>query len=648
MRTLEARLKKHCSISAEEFPRIAVNALKTLSYRHDMHDKHDNKIIYIDPAEETYAADSWSCLYQAILTWDEREDGIELTIRVREKNYGSDHLDKCCERARAIWSEICHTIERSKQIRPKIALYKAKFAKADELESQGYILQDGAEQCASPSELANSFVMGLLEGKTLRLPNRLTQRHVLVCGPTGSGKSLSIFVPNLVQRLGTSAIITEAVSGNTLPVLYRSTAGWRSKAGHKIIYFNPADLTSYRINPIDQVRTFDDAQHLAHLVINNTTKESHVGDQVWSQSETHLLQALILHVAGFRRSLYKPSEPGDNANFGYIRRLLRKGPGGMEDELRNSRLPLARKEYLAYLNNSSPNFRYGVVSGLMMRLSLFVNPKIAALTEVTDFSMADLRKQLFSVYLATPIHRSDYTPLAAMMFNFFLTFILREVEQMCHPLTIFADEFTNFGYLPDMPKYMTVIRNAGIGICLGIQDPVQLERIYKEKDARILFGQPRTKIFFSPADDQVALRLTKMLGTTTVTESVTASGQLSNREAPKPLLDVFELMQLERNNAYISLGATETIKLEPIKSWDEHKTAIECPVPVRDKLSIDDDLERECLEAEEPPTWFYKGAGVPSKPPALKDIEQQTTLPNGAECDEESYWDTISSKFSSQ
>ena len=643
MSKLSAQLNKRLDIAPEEISRIAVNALTTLAYQQSkMYDKHDNKIIYFDPTTETWGAETWNVVYQAVLSWIEIESGIDLTIEVREKNYDEDHIDKCVDRVRAIWHEICKLVDRSKILVPKDSPYKARFASPSDLQADGYIFESN-EQFDNRA-LASSFVLGRFADSKLRLPERLTQRHILVCGPTGSGKTMFVFVPNLIERTGTSAIVTEAVSGNKTPVLYGSTAGWRAQAGHEIIYFNPADLKSNRVNPVDQVKTFGDAQHLAHLIVTNTTSESHTGDQVWSQSETHLLQSLLLHVAGFRKDINKPSEIGDNANLAYIRRLLTRGPQGMETELRNTRLSLARREYAAYINCTSPNFRYGVISGLMMRLNLFVDAKIAALTEVTDFSLDELKNKLFTIYLATPVHKSEYTSIAVTMFNFCLSMVLKDLDQFKHPLTIIADEFTNFGYLPDMPRYLTVIRNAGIGVTLGIQDPVQLERIYREKDARILFGQPRTKIFFSPADDLVAVRLSKMLGTKTEREDVSASGQLANREIPRPLIDVAEIMRLEKEQKYICLTATETIKLDPIKSWIAYQDQINSAPPPRPVIEFDESYY-ERKEANNPPSW---AARTPVSEEDKYNSKLERNLSLGTSIDRcempenENFWDNFS------
>ena len=333
----------------------------------------------------------------------------------------------------------------------------------------------------------------------------------------------------------------------------------------------------------------------------------------------------------------------NNANLGYIRCLLTRGPQGMESELSNTRLSIARREYMAYLNCTSPNFRFGVISGLMMRLNLFVDPKVIALTEVTDFSIDELKNKLFTVYLATPVHKPEYTPLAVLMFNFCISLVLQDLDKFKHPMTILADEFTNFGYLPEMPRYMTVIRNAGIGMAIGIQDPVQLERVYREKDARILFGQPRTKIFFAPADDLVAVRLSKMLGIKTEKEDVSASGQLSNREIPRPLMDASELMQLEREQKYICSTATETIKLEPIKPWELYKEEISYSPPKRPAISV---LENIMAELNHSPLITRSESQIKynhqSKKTQINQIHSETSkIEQDMDLDEENYWEKL-------
>jgi hypothetical protein len=91
------------------------------------------------------------------------------------------------------------------------------------------------------------------------------------------------------------------------------------------------------------VKTYDDAQMIAGLIVTNTTADSHMGDQVWGQAETHLLQALLMHAAGMRAAIDKPSVKGDGANLGAIRRLLRKGPTGMEAEFAVTRSAIANQ-----------------------------------------------------------------------------------------------------------------------------------------------------------------------------------------------------------------------------------------------------------------------------------------------------------------
>lgn len=452
----------------------------------------------------------------------------------------------------------------------------------------------------------------------------------MLIGRTGSGKSFQVIIPQAVERLGESAIITEAVSGAKAPVVYQNTAGFRQLAGHEIIYFNPGDLCSTRINPIDLVRSFDDAQHLANLIVQNTTSDTHFGDDVWVKSETHLLQSLLLHAAGLRADLRQQAKPGDGANLCHIRCLLRLGPQGVQEALEKTRLDIARKEFYAYMNATSTNFRYGVISGLTQRLSLFINPNIAALTEVTDFDIESLKSKLFSVYLATPIHRPENGPLAAMMFNFFLSLILKDIENLKHPLMLLLDEFTNFGYLPGITRYTTVIRNAGIGALFGVQSMAQLEKLYKEKDAKILFSQAATKIFFA-ADGDDASVISKMLGNTTVKERVNANGSLSNRESPAPLLDVADISGLEKTDEFLALTPAGPIRLKKTSTWDTYKYAMERECRQRPRIIVNDDLEAKNTDNREQPKV------KDNKPPTDKDESTRAGWTGAAKKTDNSY-----------
>jgi type IV secretory pathway TraG/TraD family ATPase VirD4 len=134
------------------------------------------------------------------------------------------------------------------------------------------------------------------DGEMVLIDEDDTIKHAIVVGPTGSGKTSSIFIPNLVSRCNKSAIVTEARAGRDKPDLYWKTARYRAIMGGQTIYhFDPDDLTSHRINPLDAVQTYDDARTLAQLIIDNTTGKNNYGDDVWPKSEVNMLTTLGLH-----------------------------------------------------------------------------------------------------------------------------------------------------------------------------------------------------------------------------------------------------------------------------------------------------------------------------------------------------------------
>lgn len=247
--------------------------------------------------------------------------------------------------------------------------------------------------------------------------------HGIVCGPTGSGKSSGVFVPNLIERTGVSAIVTEATAGDEQLDLFKKTAGFRQLAGQKIYKFSPGDLTSHRINPLQRVKTFDQAAQMASLIIRNTSNKPSFSDQIWETSETQLLTVLILHAIS------------EKTHLGSIREWLCLGADGLAKMLLKSQFVKVRSEYEGFYNTSSEGFRNGVLSGLRQRLNLWVSPQIVALTETTDIDLENLPNELFTFYLSVSAHEERLKPLAALIFNFLLGLTLE--MRFKHPLALF-------------------------------------------------------------------------------------------------------------------------------------------------------------------------------------------------------------------
>lgn len=281
--------------------------------------------------------------------------------------------------------------------------------------------------------------------------------------------------------------------------------------------------------------------------------------------------------------------------------------------LANSQIEPARDEFMAFYKNSTEGFRNGVTSGLMQRLNLWVNPKIVALTETTDLDLNALSEQLFTFYMAVPAQKTHLKPLSALVFNFIVDLALQ--KHFRYPLYLSLDEFTNFGYIPAIAEKLTIIRHRGIAAMIGIQDYIQMEKVYGREDATLLFGQPGTKVFFRPRDLVTARKISESLGTRTVVErKITSSGHINEREFGRPLMDAGEIMALNDQRAIVFTPATPPILLSRF-TWQEYSTSTGFPPPPREKLEVDDQIRKTCADAKEHADWQDKPA---EKPPQMK------------------------------
>lgn len=531
----------------------------------------------------------WQYEYRCIASWEPHQTSATVIIEVTEERnaWTLEYCkNKCIELMRGM-IERAAKLEAAEKRKPKPNRYgSARWGTQEDLEQAGYWggYEDHRRLLLSPG----------FDDNFATLTPEDTHKHAIVCGPTGSGKTTAVFIPNLIERLQSSAIVTEATAGSEPPDLYSKTAGYRWLAGkQRIYYFNPDDLRSDRINPIDAVHSYAKAQELAQLVIENTTSKNNYGDDVWPKSEANLLAILIAHAASERKHL------------GYIRALLREGPDQLLPILSQSNVEEVRHEYRGFCNNSREGFKYGVFAGLMQRLGLWVNPRIVALTETTDFDLSDLQHQLFTFYLATPAQKTHLKPVAALIFNFILEQALE--RQFDHPLFLSLDEFTNFGMIPGIADKLSIIRHKKIGVMLGFQDYSQLLKVYGKDDAAQMFSQPGTKFFFRPRTLEVAEKISKMAGQTTVFErKMTSSGQIQERESGRALIDPGEVLAMDDNAMLLFTPRCPPMYI-PRFTWEDFATAAEIQPLPKLEIQIDERLVKECETMKKQQEWQAKG-----------------------------------------
>jgi type IV secretion system protein VirD4 len=520
--------------------------------------------------------------------WRADGDDNQVYLRVEIVDHdGQTHTnqlkDDCAQILRAVFNR-ADEIKASGPPKPKTTYGTAHWATAANLEEAGFICTED-----DPKRL----VLGKTDDdRPVAAPADVTVMHAIVAGPTGSGKTSRVLIPNLLKRAESSVIITEATAGNEKPDLYFKTSGYRRAHGSSVYYFNPDDLESDRINPVDQIRTVDDVIVLADLIFENTSKEGGGGDKFWQDSEKQLLTSLLLHGSSQKASLAD------------VRLWLTLGQDGMKEALTQSPVEKAKSEYMAFHSSGTENTRNGVIVGLMMRLNLWISPRIAALTSTTDVDMDNLQKDLFAFYLAVPSDKNHVKPLAALIFSYLLN--KAQNSDFEKPLFLLLDEFTNFGRIPGFDGKISIIRHRDISVILGFQNYEQLEQVYKSGAAN-LWKNTLTKVLFkpNPTDLDMAKRMSEMLGKQTVyTRKVSSSGQINEDERGRFLLEPDEVLTLQSGYAlcFNPISSCSPFKLKNY-AWQEFVNEMAVPPPPKPKVEVDERLIRTCEKASMTPDW---------------------------------------------
>lgn len=292
-------------------------------------------------------------------------------------------------------------------------------------------------------------------------------QHAILIAPTGSGKGVSYFLPNLLHC--EDSIIVHDIKGENFEI----TSNYRKSIGQKIFVFNPLSSETNKYNPFDFVdktdknKTYNDVDKIANILINNGCTKDFAARVLFMNTALELI-----------------SKNG-NTSFGQI----------LEEVLR------------AY------NFENDTATHLMSYLEPWSNPLIASAMSSSDFDVRNFRDEKSTLYIV--INSSDVNrlePLMNFMYQHFIDILTSkpwaEIKDK-GGVRLFLDEFSTLGKMTEFEKGIAYFGGYRVGLFLTIQNLPQLKAVYKENIIDII-NNTTFRIAFHANDFETADFISKL------------------------------------------------------------------------------------------------------------------------------------------
>jgi len=409
------------------------------------------------------------------------------------------------------------------------------------------------------------FLVGLWgwERTPLYLTEEQLSGHVLVVGPSRTGKTAGTIAPNLLLRdpAKESVVVLDVKAGPRS--LWNVTAG---RYGARAHLFCPFFEGSVGYNPLAGIDSIGSAQRKAGLLVENTTPRDLSGDaRVYAAATADLAALLFLHVQQDR------SHGGHTV--GAVYHLAMAGPAALRETLRSSRVAEVRERH-GMFSARERRVQEAAVTGLLERLAPWADPLVVEATS-HHFDLSAVGREPTALYILMPeTGGSQLQSLIAWLVADLLDELidLAEREGLRSPVRVYLDEFRQFGYLPGLSETLPTLRERGISVLLGVQVLSQIEEVYGRIEARTLIGNTETKLLFRAGDLETARMISAWLGRTTIPAvSVTTRGrrEWSTTVHPcvRPLMSPEELTRIPDGAMVALCGASRPLPLRQARYY---------------------------------------------------------------------------------
>lgn len=439
----------------------------------------------------------------------------------------------------------------------------------------------GAARWASEAELVSAGLrarQGIVLG---RRGDRLLvfggSEHVMLHAPTRSGKGVGVVIPNLLTWPD-SVVVLDVKREN-----WEASAGFRAAHGQEVVLFDPLDPEgrTARFNPLghidrdDPVAVLDELQKLAVMLF---PPPQH-GDPFWAEAARTGLIGVGAYVA---------ETPDLPFSLGAIYRELTSGdPRARLPEAVRARASAGRPlsygcvSAISDFCSASENTFASIKQTITARMNLWLNPRVCAATDVSDFDLRDLRERRLSLYLGvSPDNLARVAPLYNLLLQQLVDLNTRErptADRHTVQVLMVMDEFARLGHAAVIAHGFSYVAGFGLRLLPVLQSPAQLRAEYGPDLAEEIMANCGLEIAFAPKELKVAQDLSERLGFWTYSSrsrsrpTLLSGGRRSTTESDqrRALMMPQELIQMDPGQLIVLRAGMPPVRGRKIQYWRE-------------------------------------------------------------------------------
>lgn len=404
---------------------------------------------------------------------------------------------------------------------------------------------------------------GLILTKNVRMRLNTCFTHLLVVGPTGSGKTQSFFLPNIMKLNPEYSMVITDPKGE----LYQQTAAYQRSIGREPVMLKlDVKANSVCWNPLDIPDNPTTMSKLCRSIVENKGgSASGGGDPMWDNSAIDLLVALSYIVKSLPGSATSDDHPfGNLANVLEIvaTRSFDAIIGLADYAVAELGVKEVRTRAQGFSSEMAPeDTRNSTRFVLKTALAPFSSSDVACITAQTDFDFCDLKRKPIALYVS--VSEEKVAPLAAVLSTLYMQIFdaLLGMGAGGKPVFFLMDEFANIGKVIGFPQYVATIRSRNLSVAVCLQSGEQLTRNYSEPEKQEIMNNLKVTVVLPGLKEEKTLQYLQTLGGK-VAEMGKSSAKEDERAITKDRLPLNEIREMQDN---YDTGIHEAIVIFPNK-----------------------------------------------------------------------------------